>query len=46
MVGDVIAVALGLFRIRPLGVALYMFAGKAMRYILITLYTLYLQQGW
>ena len=46
VVGDVIAVALGLFRVPPLGVALYMFAGKALRYILITLYTLYLQHIW
>lgn len=45
-VGDVIAVALGLFRVRPLGVTLYMFAGKAGRYIVIALYTLKVQSAW
>ena len=42
VVGDLIAVGLGFFKVRPLGVALYMFVGKAMRYIVIALYTLYL----
>ncbi len=44
--GDPIAIALGLFRVRPLGVAIYMFAGKALRYIVITIYTLYAQHLW
>jgi membrane protein YqaA with SNARE-associated domain len=44
VVGDVMAVALGFFKVRPLGVALYMFVGKAFRYMLIALYTLYLRQ--
>lgn len=46
LVGDLIAVALGFFKVRPVGVAIYMFAGKALRYILIAGYTLYLQQAW
>ena len=46
LVGDVIAVALGLFKVRPLGVALYMFAGKACRYSFIAVYTLYAQRAW
>ncbi|WP_089941790.1 YqaA family protein [Candidatus Entotheonella palauensis] len=45
VVGDVIAVALGFFKVRPVGVAIYMFAGKALRYILITIYTLYQKQA-
>ena len=46
VVGDLIAVALGFFKVRPTGVAIYMVAGKALRYLLITIYTLYLQQVW
>ncbi len=46
VVGDLIAVALGFFKVRPVGVAIYMFAGKALRYIVITVYILYLQQAW
>jgi membrane protein YqaA with SNARE-associated domain len=40
VLGDVIAVALGFFKVRPVGVVIYMFAGKACRYIIIALYTL------
>jgi membrane protein YqaA with SNARE-associated domain len=46
VVGDVIAIALGFFRVQPLAVAIYMFIGKALRYILIAIYTLYIQQAW
>lgn len=46
VVGDLIAVALGFFKVWPPGVAVYMFAGKALRYILIAAYTLYLQHMW
>ena len=46
VVGDGIAVALGFFKVRPLGVAVYMFAGKACRYTCIAVYTVYAQQAW
>ncbi|ETW98226.1 MAG: hypothetical protein ETSY1_19625 [Candidatus Entotheonella factor] len=46
VVGDVIAVALGFFKVQPVGVAIYMLAGKALRYIVIAVYTLYLQHMW
>ncbi len=46
VVGDLIAVALGFFKVRPVGVAIYMFVGKAFRYALIAIYTLYLQRSW
>ena len=46
VVGDLLAVALGFFKVRPVLVAIYMFAGKALRYICIAVYTLYLQALW
>jgi membrane protein YqaA with SNARE-associated domain len=46
VIGDLLAVALGVFKVRPVLVAIYMFAGKALRYIFIAIYTLYLQALW
>ena len=40
LVGDLIAVALGFFKVQPVSVAIFMFAGKAFRYTLIASYTL------
>jgi membrane protein YqaA with SNARE-associated domain len=45
LVGDLLAVALGFFKVQPVRVAIFMFAGKAFRYTLIAFYTLYVQQA-
>ena len=41
IVGDPLAVALGFFRVSVSKVALYMFAGKAARYVLLVVLTVY-----
>jgi membrane protein YqaA with SNARE-associated domain len=46
VVGDVLAVALGFFKVRPVMVALYMLAGKASRYMFVAIYTLHVQELW